>query len=65
MANDLQQAKLARVLNDEALAADLVTAGLDNPAKIRAASKAELERAVGKTRAGRVPGRLRARAKGK
>ena len=58
---DAQQGKLARVLGDADLAADLAAAGLDNPAKIRAASTADLEKAVGKGRAGKVPARLRPR----
>lgn len=61
---DAQQGKLARVLGDAELAADLAAAGLDNPAKIRAASTAEVEAAVGKGRAGKLPARLRPRVQG-
>ncbi len=42
--------KLAHKLGDAELAAALVAAGFDSPAKIRAAKDADLDKAVGKAR---------------
>jgi hypothetical protein len=46
--------KLAALLEDAALAAELVKAGLDTPAKIKAAKVADLEKAVGRSKSDRV-----------
>ena len=53
---DAKIAKLALKLGDEALAAKLVKAGIDNPAKIRAASIQELDAAVGQVARKRLRG---------
>ncbi len=46
--------KLAALLDDAELAAELVQAGLDTPAKIKAAKAKDIEAAVGKSKSDRV-----------
>jgi hypothetical protein len=46
---DAKIEKLALRLKDAALAEALVAAGLDNPAKIRQATDAQLDHLIGKT----------------
>jgi len=55
--------KLARKLKDRKLATALVAAGLDNPAKIRAASDEVLERVKGVGKDGRKAIRARVKVK--
>ena len=55
--------KLAQKLKDKELAAALVEAGFDNPAKIRAASDKDLEKVkgVGKAKVGKIRDKIKAR----
>lgn len=51
---DARAMKLKQKLGDDTLAAELIAAGLDTPKKIKALSKSALEKAIGKTKAGKV-----------
>ena len=53
--------KLARKLGDKELAQELVKAGLDNPAKLRAASDKAIRDVVGPSKLAQVRGKFRQR----
>ena len=55
---DQRVGKLARVLRDEDLARRLVEAGLMTPQKIKSATNAELDDAIGRTNRVKVRSRL-------
>jgi hypothetical protein len=59
---DARTQKLAHLLGDDELARELVDAGLDTPRKVKAAKRADVEKAVGKEKAGKA---LKRFAKGK
>lgn len=51
---DQRVTKLKHKFNDSELAASLVAAGLDTPKKIKAVSKTELNKRIGKSKADQV-----------
>lgn len=57
------ETKLAALLDDAEAAKALVEAGFDTPRKVKAAKKADLDAAVGKTKADAAKARFRAGAK--
>jgi len=55
---DQRVAKLKHILGDEAAAQKLVDAGLDLPRKIKKATRRELDKVLGRSKAGKVSARL-------